>query len=249
MSGLRVGSLFITGANRGIGLEFVKQLTQLPQPPKHIFATCRNPDAAAELHQLASKNANVHIHKLDVRDHAFFPAVVDWTASLLEGEGLNVLVNNAGVAQWQGFDEVTRENMLDCFESNCIAPLMLAKSFFPLLKKAADAGTGFSCARAAVINFSTRMGSIDDNTSGSLYPYRTSKAAQNMVTRSMSVDLKQYGILAVALHPGWVLTEMGGPNALIDATTCVSGLLKVMEGLNEESAGSFVSFKGEIVPW
>jgi len=77
----------------------------------------------------------------------------------------------------------------------------------------------------------------------------TFQAAQNMVTKSMSVDLKQHGILVVALHPGWVLTEMGGPNALIDATTSVSGLLKVMEGLNEESAGSFISFKGEIVPW
>ena len=70
-----------------------------------------------------------------------------------------------------------------------------------------------------------------------------------MVTKSMAVDLKPLGILAITLHPGWVLTEMGGPNALIDATTSVSGLLKVMEGLNEDSAGSCISFKGEIVPW
>jgi len=70
-----------------------------------------------------------------------------------------------------------------------------------------------------------------------------------MVMRSMSVDLKPQGILAVVLHPGWVMTEMGGSDALIDATTSVSGLLKVMEGLNEDSAGNFISFKGEIVPW
>ena len=75
------------------------------------------------------------------------------------------------------------------------------------------------------------------------------QAALNMVTRSMSVDLKQHGILAVVLHPGWVLTEVGGAGAQIDATTSVSGLLKVMEGLNEESTGSFISFKGDIVPW
>jgi len=75
------------------------------------------------------------------------------------------------------------------------------------------------------------------------------QAAQNMMTRSMSVDLKPLGILAVSLHPGWVLTEMGGPNALIDAATSVSGLLKVMGGLNDDSAGQFISFKGEIVPW
>jgi len=77
----------------------------------------------------------------------------------------------------------------------------------------------------------------------------TFQAALNMVTKSMSVDLKPHGILAITLHPGWVATEMGGSNALIDATTSVSGLLKVMEGLNEDSAGSFISFKGEIVPW
>jgi len=75
------------------------------------------------------------------------------------------------------------------------------------------------------------------------------QAAQNMVTKSMSTDLKPHGILAVALHPGWVLTEMGGPDALIDATTSVGGLLKVMEGLNEASAGCFISFKGDTVPW
>jgi len=78
---------------------------------------------------------------------------------------------------------------------------------------------------------------------------RLFQAAQNMVTRSMSVDLKPMGVLAVALHPGWVLTEMGGAGALIDAATSVSGLLKVMEGLNDDSAGCFISFKGEIVPW
>lgn len=250
-SGLRVGSLFITGASRGIGLEFVKQLTELPQPPKHIFATCRNPDAAEELRQLASKHPNVHLHKLDVRDYASYPVVVDWVGSHLEGQGLNVLVNSAGIAHWQGFDDVTREHMLDCMETNAVVPLMMAKAFLPLLKKAANAGgsTGLSCARAAIVNFSTRMGSIDDNTSGGSYAYRTSKTAQNMVTKSMSVDLKPMGILAVSLHPGWVLTEMGGPNALIDAATSVSGLLKVMEGLNDDSVGRFISFKGEIVPW
>lgn len=75
------------------------------------------------------------------------------------------------------------------------------------------------------------------------------QAALNMVTKSMSVDLKQHGVLVVVLHPGWVKTEMGGDDALIDAATSVSGLLKVMEGLNADSAGSFISFKGEIVPW
>jgi len=81
------------------------------------------------------------------------------------------------------------------------------------------------------------------------YDFDAFQAAQNMVTRSLSVDLKPHGILSVALHPGWVLTEMGGPKAMIDATTSVSGLLKVMEGLKEENAGTFISFKGEIVPW
>lgn len=249
--GLSTDSVFITGTDRGIGLEFVKQLTQLQRPPKHIFATCLCAADCEELHHLALEHSNVHIHQFDVRDYASYPGVVEWVRSHLEGQGLNVLINNAGIGQWQGFEDVTREHMLEVLETNTVAPLMIAKAFLPLLKQAAatEDSTDLSCSRAAVVNVSSTYGLVGLNSNGGVYAYRTSKAALNMVTKSMSVDLKPHGILVVAVSPGWTLTKMGGPNAEITTTTSVAGLLNVMAGLNEASAGSFIRYNGEIFPW
>jgi NAD(P)-dependent dehydrogenase (short-subunit alcohol dehydrogenase family) len=252
-SGLRVGAVFITGCSRGLGLEFVKQLTQLSNPPKHIFATCRDPDTATELQEVAGKNANVHIHKFDVLNYESFPSVVQWVETSLGPDGvLNLLINNAGIYQpEQTLDTITPEKMTIEFETNAVSPLMLTKAFLPLLKKAAaaSADSPLSVSRAAVVNITSRMGSIEDNTSGGSYAYRTSKAALNMVTKTLSVDLKPHGILAIVLHPGWAMTKMGGKGALITATESVSGLLRVMEGLKDEHSGKFISFKGDNLPW
>jgi len=254
MAGERyIRNIFITGASRGLGLEFVKQFSELPQPPKLIFATCRNPDNATDLKELAAKNTNIQIHKLDVLDYSSYPAIVKWVEEkLVPGEGLNVLINNAAIASWEhGKLPVPREEMLSELETNAVSPLMLTQAFLPLLKKAAEAegDSEMSCSRAAIINISSRMGSIQENTSGGSYPYRASKAALNMITKSLSLDLKPQGILAVVLHPGWVLTDMGGKNALINTTTSVEGMLKVMQGLNDDSSGAFISFKGEAIPF
>lgn len=251
-SSLRIGSLFITGANRGIGLEFVKQLTRLPQPPRHIFATCRNPSEAKDLLQLASKHNCVHILKLDVSNTSEYPSLVKTVETTLDGEGLNVIVNNAGMAGRVQLEDVTETVMMEHYRVNAVAPLLLIQAFLPLLKKAASTSadvSGLSCARAAIINITTKVASIDDNKSGGGYPYRASKVALNIITKSLSVDLKPHGILAVVLHPGWVQTEMGGPNALISTETSVSGLLRTMQGLNEETSGSFFNYDGTVIPW
>lgn len=251
-SGLRIGSLFITGANRGIGLEFVKQLTRLPQPPKHIFATCRNPNEAKDLQQLASEHNCVHVVKLDVTETSEYPGLVKTVETALNGEGLNVLINNAGVGGRIQLNDVTGDQMMEYYRVNAVAPLLLVQAFLPLLKKAASTaadGSGLSCSRAAVVNISTKVASIDDNKSGGGYPYRASKVALNIITKSLSVDLKADGILAVVLHPGWVQTKMGGPNALISTETSVAGLLGTMEGLNEEASGSFFNYDGTVIPW
>lgn len=256
-SGLRIGSLLITGANRGIGLEFVKQLTRLPQPPKHIFATCRSPSEAKDLLQLASKYDCVHIIKLDVTSTSEYPSLVKTVETTLNGEGLNVLINNAGIYVRVPLEDVTEDLMMEHYRVNAIAPLLLVQAFLPLLKKAASASAavnGLSCSRAAIINFTSIVASVGDNEngryeSGGRYPYRASKAALNIITKSLSVDLKPHGILAVVLHPGWVQTKMGGPNALISTETSVAGLLRTMQGLNEETSGSFLNYDGTVIPW
>lgn len=252
MSTLCVRSLFITGVSRGIGLEFVKQLTRLPQPPKHIFAACRNPNEAKELLQLASQHNCIHVIKLDIANTLDYPSVVKTVESALNGEGLNLLINNAGMAVRQRLEDVTEDILIKHFQVNAAAPLLLVQAFLPLLKKAASdsAGDGrLSCSRAAVVNISTKVASIDDNKSGGGYPYRASKTALNMITKSLSVDLKPHGIIAAVLHPGWVQTELGGPDALITVETSVAGMIKTVSELSEETSGSFFNYDGAVIPW
>jgi len=255
MANLAIKSVVVTGANRGVGLALVKQLVLLPKaPPQHVFATCRSPESATELQDLASKHSQIHIHKFDVVDYSSYPTLVRWVEGILgPDEGLTVLINNAGLGVWElnSLEKSTPDVMMQHFETNTIAPLMLSKAFLPLLKKAAARSTvaGLSVAKAAIINMSTLMASMDDNTSGGIYAYRSSKTALNMVTKSLSVDLKPDGILVVPLHPGWVKTGMGGPNAKVDADTSAQGLLEVMGGLTENDTGCFYNYMGKKISW
>jgi NAD(P)-dependent dehydrogenase (short-subunit alcohol dehydrogenase family) len=121
-----------------------------------------------------------------------------------------------------------------------MAPLKMAEAFMPhvaasQLKK--------------IVTLSSKMGSVDDNTSGSSYIYRSSKAAVNMVMKSLSIDLKPYGIAVVTLNPGWVKTDMGGPNGLIDSQTSVTGLRKVIADLSLASSGKFIAYDGSEIAW
>jgi len=251
MANLSFKSVFITGTSRGLGLEFVKQLISNPQPPKHIFATCRQPETAKELQELAAKYSGLHIHQFDVLDFASYPVIVKWVEGILNGEGLNVLINNAAVVHFDGLDDVTMDSLMMDLQGNAVAPLLLSKAFLPLLKKAAASSpiNGLSINKAAIINVSTMMAGIADNTSGGIYPYRTSKAALNMITKSLSVDVKPDGILALVVHPGWVRTDGGGPNGLIDAPESIGGLMKVFGGLSEKDSGRFLKYNGDELPW
>jgi len=248
---MSLGSVLITGANRGIGLEFVKQLLALPTPPKFLFATCRNPDKADDLQQIAKSNSAVKILALDVKDVGSFPSVRQQVENELGDVGLNLLINNAGVMFGDSLEKVSKETMMENFEVNVVSPLLLSKEFLPVLKKAAMRVNTkkLSCHRAAVVNITSKMGSIDDNTSGGCYPYRTSKTALNMVTKSLSVDLKPMGILAFLLHPGWVLTDMGGKNALINTETSVGGMLNSILNASDEHCGAFLDYDGKKILW
>ncbi|GFV49589.1 c-factor [Trichonephila clavipes] len=248
---MKISSVLITGANRGIGLEFVKQFLDLPSAPNFIFATCRDPSKAEDLQKIAKSNPNVRILQLDVRENENFVEIKKQVEQEVGETGLNLLLNNAGMLHRHSLEDVTMSAMMENFEVNTVSPLLLTKALLPLLKTAASkvGGNNLSCARAAVVNITSKMGSIDDNTSGGCYPYRTSKAALNMVTKSLSCDLKPAGILAFVLHPGWVQTDMGGKGALINTTTSVNGMMSTIQQASEKHTGLMFNYDGEVIPW
>ncbi|KAG8199746.1 hypothetical protein JTE90_000840 [Oedothorax gibbosus] len=248
---MRITNVLITGANRGLGLEFVKQFLKLSSPPSQVFATCRDPSKADDLLEIAKKNSNVKVLQLDVKDDKSFPQLRQHLEQEIGESGLNLLINNAGVALWADLAKTTKQLMMENFEVNTVAPLLLTKELLPLLQTAATkvGGDKLSCARAAVVNITSKMGSIDDNTSGGQYAYRTSKTALNMVTKSLSLDLKPHGILAFVLHPGWVQTDMGGKSGLINTETSVQGMLDTIQKASDDHGGIMFSYDGKVINW
>ena len=242
-------SIFITGGNRGIGLEFVKQFLSLPNPPEAIFATSRSLESASELNSLSECNKNLHVIQMDVNYFERFNQVVSEVERKLEGRGLELLLNNAGIIDRSTLDDVTAESMINVYKTNTVAPLMLAKAFRPLLRRAASRGSDEGSAKACIVNISSILGSITENSGRPRYPYRSSKAALNMITKSLSIDLESDGIISVALHPGVVKTDMGGQNAALTTKESVEGLLTVICSLDKLKNGRFFDFSGKALPW
>ncbi|KAM6123838.1 C-signal-like [Phoenicopterus ruber ruber] len=259
MGELRIRSVLVTGANRGIGLELVRQFLGLPNPPEWVFAACRDPKGqrAQELQNLASKHPNLVIIPLEVTDPASIKAAAARVEEQLGGSGLNLLINNAGIAKLNSLDAETLEDMSQVYTTNTIGPLLLSQAFLPLLKKAAQGspGSALSCSKAAIINMSSSAGSIEEVylwDYGQVVSYRCSKAALNMLTRCQSLGYREHGILCAALHPGWVQTDMGSagsqkPPVTVDAS--VRGMLKVLSSLSEKETGTFLDWEGKVVPW
>ena len=225
--------VLITGANRGLGLEFTKQYAA---DGWNVLACCRHPQSALDLQALAKVNANISIQALDVADFA----QIDALALQLKDESIDVLINNAGVYPASSFGDTNYQAWAEGFKVNSMAPLKMAEAFVQHITRGQ---------LKKIATLSSKMGSLDDNTSGESYSYRSSKTAVNMVMKSLSIDLKPYGISVVTLHPGWVQTDMGGSNALISAHTSVSGLREVIESLSLESTGKFIAYDGKAIPW
>ena len=241
-------SIFITGCNRGIGLELVKQILNLSTPPRNIFATCRSLENASELKNLAASNSNLHLIEFDVTDFQAIGHVISEVEKRLEGQGLNLVINNAGVMDRANVNDVTAQGMIDVFNTNVVAPLMLTKGFLPLIRRAASQSNDQGSTKTVVANISSFLGSIT-NTNGGRYPYRTSKAALNMVTKSLGIDLEKDGIMTVSLHPGSVQTDMGGSKAALTTEQSVQGLVSVIASFDESKNGGFLSFSGQVLPW
>jgi NAD(P)-dependent dehydrogenase (short-subunit alcohol dehydrogenase family) len=225
--------VLITGANRGIGLEFTKQYAH---DGWRVFACCREPQSASALQAIANTNNNVQIFALDVGNFA----QIDALALQLKHESIDLLLNNAGVYPNSSFGNIDYSEWADGFKINSMAPLKMAEAFVQHVSRGQ---------LKKIATLSSKMGSIDDNSSGASYSYRTSKTAANMVMKSLSIDLKPYGISVVTLHPGWVQTDMGGSGALINAQTSVAGMRKVIADTNLSNTGRFIAYDGQAINW
>ena len=225
--------VLITGANRGIGLEFCEQYVA---DGWNVIACCRKPADASELSKLALQHNNLQIVSLNVSNFA----QIDALALQLKDEKIDVLINSAGVYARGKFGDINYDEWAESFKINSMALLKMAEAFVAHVAKS-------QLKKMAVLT--SKMGSIDDNTSGESYIYRSSKTAVNMVMKNLSIDLKPYGISVVTLHPGWVQTDMGGPNGLINVQTSVAGLIKVINDLSLEKTGQFVDYEGKAINW
>ena len=225
--------VLITGANRGIGLEFCKQYAA---DGWNVIACCRKPADANELSKLALQHNNLQIVSLDVSDFA----QIDALALQLKDEKIDVLINSAGVYARGKFGDIDYDEWAMSFKINSMALLKMAEAFVQHVAKS-------QLKKMAVLT--SKMGSIDDNTSGESYIYRSSKTAVNMVMKNLSIDLKPFNISVVTLHPGWVQTDMGGPNGLISVQKSVTGLCRVIDDLSLEKTGQFVDYEGKTINW
>ena len=225
-------TVLITGANRGLGLEFVKQYAI---DNYEVIACSRKINKKDDLHKLQVKFKNISIYKLDV---ANFSSIDQFAKSLKSP--IDILINNAGVYPDSSIDHINYDTWLEAFKINTLAAFKMTKAFLPHLKKSH---------LKKVASLTSKMGSIDDNSGGSEYLYRSSKTALNMVMKSLSIDLKPYDLALITLHPGWVRTDMGGPNGLIDADESVTGMKRQIDKLSMKTSGQFIAYDGKKIPW
>ncbi|CAH2006879.1 unnamed protein product [Acanthoscelides obtectus] len=205
-----------------------------------------------ELQEIANENKNVHIILLDVTQTETFPNFASQVEEIVKDDGLNVLFNNAGCSpKSTRINFVNTEQLVDTYLVNTVAPILLTKALLPVLKKASEVNKDLplGSSRSAIINMSSILGSISANDNGGLYPYRCSKAALNMATKSLSIDLQKDGILVTALHPGWVKTNLGGPGAPMEVESSVKGCMEVIRHLSEKHNGALYQWDGKKLEW
>jgi NAD(P)-dependent dehydrogenase (short-subunit alcohol dehydrogenase family) len=222
-------TVLITGANRGIGLEYARQFAARGYK---VIGTARDPADAKELAAVADR-----VEPLDVTDAASVAAL----AARLNGAAIDILVNNAGVFDRKdvSVDRVDFAMMEQTLAVNTLGPLRVTQALLPNLR----AGK-----RRTIVNMSSQLGSIELS-NGRWYAYRASKAALNQVNKTLSAELAPEGFTCVVLHPGWVRTELGGADATYSAQESVGGLIAVIEKLGPADSGRFYDFEGTRIPW
>lgn len=230
-------NVLVTGGNRGIGLEYVKQFVSAGYK---VFATTRSLDSP-DLNALAQSNpGKVEVKQLDVTDMESIAAL----AKSLENVPLEIVVNNAGYLTTNDLNTVTPTQMVDEFKINALGPLFVSRALLPNVRLAKSMG-----GNCKIVHITSRMGSISDNGSGGYYAYRASKSALNSITKSLAVDLEQEGITVLLLHPGYIKTRMTGGKGEMEADESVSRQMKVIEKATIQDAGKFFHRDGQVIPW
>lgn len=224
-------TVLLTGANRGIGLEFAKSFAA---DGWRVHACARNTEKARELRAL---EGDVVSHKLDVTNGL----KVAGLARELADEKVDLLINNAGVRGARAaFGETDYDDWAQVLQVNALAPLRMVERFVGLIEKSE---------RRLVVNISSVMGSIGRTSSGGDYVYRSSKAALNMVTKTLANDLAARAITVISFHPGWVRTDMGGPGASISEAESVAGMRRKIDALTAADSGRFFNYDGTPIEW
>ncbi|MFC1849824.1 SDR family oxidoreductase [candidate division CSSED10-310 bacterium] len=225
----------ITGANRGIGLELVRHYLRAGH---QVFAGSRKPALACTLNELTHEYSSLVVLELDVTRQETIDHSLRFMRTITTG--LDVLINNAGIApSGDNLETIKADMMLQTFQVNVVGPLLVSRTLLPLLQLGE---------RPRIVNISSQMGSLQAWTGGGNYSYCSSKAALNMVSRILARDLPS-SISVIALHPGWVQTDMGGTQAPLTPAESAQGIIQVIDHLTREDSGKFFTWQGSEHPW
>ena len=228
---MHTGTVLITGASRGLGLEFARQYAA---DGWRVIACCRSPDKAPELKKLGGK---VEVHALDVTS----AEAIKHLAKALAGTPIDVLLNNAGLhGDGMPFGATDVALWKEIHEVNTIAPIQITAA---LLENVA------ASAQRKVVNISSKVGSIGDGPGGGNYAYRSSKTALNMAMVNAAYELKGRGITILLIHPGWVQTDMGGPSAPVALEQSITGVRRIIDKATQAETGHFYDYTGKQLPW
>ncbi len=234
-------TVLITGANRGLGLEFVRQIQA---EGVTIHACCRNPDAATELNALAdASGGSIQVHRMEVSE----PSQVQAVADALKGVAIDRLINNAGVLgtiidnpENSAFGSVDYGDWEETMRINVLSPFRVCETFVEHVAASDE---------KLMVFLSTHMASISELEDGGFYPYRSSKAALNLIVKGLSIDLKDRGIRTLALHPGWVKTDMGSQAAAVEIPDSIAGLCSIIGGYDSPRTAEFINYDNSPIQW
>ena len=236
-----MATIFVTGTNKGLGYEFVRQYLKLGYK---VIATCRNISHANNLISLRSISSDkLKLVEMDLND----VGSVKNLSKTLKNDVIDIFISNAATnlgyisnKEKNIFGAIDEKIWMEVLKLNCVMPLMIAQQLKENILNGVEKKMVFMSAKTA---------SIKDNSSGGMYINRSTRTALNQVVKSLSIDLEKDHVNVLAMSPGWVKTDSGGKGALIDIKTSVVGMINVISKLNRESSGSFMDYKGEIIPW